>query len=80
MEKIIYKLKGKEYLLIDRIITSDDSYGLKQINKKLEKLGVIEQGIKSIDRGGFFSNAYVIVKLLVPIDKMKAFNTLWDNK
>lgn len=78
MDKLIYKINKKEYLLLERLITSDNEYRLARIEDKLNKLGIIQQGIKEISSGGFFTSGHAIIKLLVPVKKLIQFENLWE--
>lgn len=75
-DKLVYKIGGKEYLLVEYPITANDSRAKRErIDKKLTKLGVITQGIKEIKRG-WFGGGYVIIRLLVPVKKLKEYNKI----
>lgn len=64
-EKLTYKIKGKEYLLMEEVVTGGDS---DKLNKKVKKCKAIAQGVKEI-KTGFFSG-YAILKYLVPVDSL----------
>lgn len=75
-EKLVYKIGGKEYLLVEHLITAHTSMAERErIDKKLEKLGVISQGIKEIKKG-WLGGGYAIIKLLVPVKKLKEYNKI----
>jgi len=63
MAKITCKLNGIKYLLVECPITSDTS--VKKFEERCKKHECIMQGAK-IYKGGFFSNSYLIAKILVP--------------
>lgn len=71
MEQFIYELNGRKYLLVEIPIIESKK---DQTEAKLKKFECIYQGIKEINRGGFFSNAYMIIKVLVPEENVQAFN------
>lgn len=73
-EKIIHKINGKEYLLVEFIYT-ESSKNKKQM-KKLINLGGIYQGIKNIDRGSLLSNTFAIVKILIPTSKIEEYKKI----
>lgn len=69
--EIIVELNGKRYLLVEDIAMRSNEARLKA---KYKKYGCIYQGVKEINRGGFFSNPYVVAKILVPEENVIAFN------
>lgn len=71
MENITCELNGIKYLMVEYPITSSNKY---KIEARCKRHGVIMQGISKIDRGGFFSDGFVIIKLLVPEKNIIAWN------
>lgn len=71
-EKLIYKIGDREYLLMERIITSNMNPNWYE--PRLKKLGIIEQGLKEVHAGGFLSNSHAIGKFLVPLENIKKFS------
>lgn len=73
MEQLIYEIAGIKYLLVERQVT-------EQNRSKLEKIGeqynCIWQGIKEIKQGGFLSDGFAIVRILVPENNVIAFNSI----
>ena len=69
-EKLIYKINGKEYLLLDEFITS--SNGTRELDAKVKKVGGIVQGIKEV-KSGFFGGGYGIIRVLIPTDKLEEY-------
>lgn len=63
MENITCELNGIKYLLVEELITESN---VKKIERRCKRHECITQGVSKIDRGGFFSSAYMIVKILVP--------------
>lgn len=76
-EKLIYKINNKEYLLLECLITDEeDNY---RFNKAIRKIKAIEQGIKEISRSGILKKGYIIMKVLVPTNKMDEWYTAWED-
>jgi hypothetical protein len=71
MEQLIYELNGKKYLLVEILITEDNH---KKIDAICKQCNGIYQGIKEINRGGWFSSAYCVMKFLIPEDQIETFN------
>lgn len=69
-DQLIYNIKGKEYLLVEQLITSDSQDTLDE----LKKIGAIHQGVKEIHKSLFGSN-YAIVKYLIPTDKLDEYRS-----
>lgn len=69
---IIVELNGVKYLLVERLITRSN---IAKMDARRKRHGVIYQGIKKIDTGGFFTDVHVIATLLVPEKNVIA----WDN-
>ena len=63
-DKLIYNISGKEYLLVEHMITR--STDVDELNKTIKKFKAIEQGYGEIVNGGFVRNGHAIVKILVP--------------
>lgn len=72
MEQIIYELNSKKYLLVEIPIIINST--VKKEEAKYKKYGGIYQGVKEINRGGFFTNAYAVVKVLIPEINIEAWN------
>ena len=69
--QLIYKINGKEYLLIEFVLGNTNLYA--SLLKRLLKIDAIEQSLV-LSRGGFFGTTYIISKFLVPtknIDEYK---------
>lgn len=66
-EQITCELNGIKYLLVELPLTKkpDEKY-----LQELDKDGIIFQGIKQFDRGGLFTNPFLIIKVLVPENKV----------
>ena len=71
MENITCELNGIKYLLVEVPITESNA---KKIESRCKRHECIMQGVSKIDRGGFFSSAYMIVKILVPEKNVIAWN------
>ena len=63
MEQIQYEINGIKYLLIEEVLTASNS---AFIEGKMTKYECIGQGVKTYDKGGFLSSAFVVIKILVP--------------
>ncbi len=68
---IVVELNNKKYLLVEVLVTSGNS---KKLELQCKKYNCITQGIKEIKQGGWFSNAYVILKILVPEENIITWN------
>ena len=62
-EQLIYEIAGKRYILIE--VPFSDKL-LKKRDEMIKKFGLISQGIKEINRGGFFDNPFIIERLFLP--------------
>ena len=71
MEQLIYELNGKKYLLVEIPVTEKNS---KEIDAKYKRYNGIYQGVKEFNKGGWFSDAYCIIKVLIPESQIEAFN------
>jgi hypothetical protein len=71
MENITCELNGIKYLLVETPIVQSS---VDELKGKCKKHGAIYQGVSKIDRGGFFSSPYMIVKILVPEKNVIAWN------
>lgn len=69
--EILYEINGIKYVLIEIMFTSKN---VKRATELCEKYDAIYQGVSKIDRGGLFSNAYAVIKVLVPEQNIIAFN------
>jgi hypothetical protein len=72
MEQILYTIEGKNYLLVELQVTNNNK---AQFERAVQFCNCIFQGIKEYKAGGLFSNAYAIVKVLVPTDQIKVFQS-----
>lgn len=70
-EQLLFEINGRKYVLIEELFTSASH---KKMQAKYKKYECIEQGIKEINRGGFFQTAFAIIKVLVPEENISAFN------
>lgn len=68
---IIYELFGKKHLLVEVIFTTGTT---KRITAAMEKFNCIYQWVKEVHRGWFFSESYIIMKILVPEESIIGFN------
>jgi len=71
MEQLIYELNGKKYLLVEIPVTESNN---KKMDAKCKRYNGIFQGIKEVNKGGWFSSGYVIMKMLIPESQIEAFN------
>ena len=71
VEKLLYKIKGKEYLLMEDLVLADSIIDYK---KKVKKCRAIEQGIKELKKSGMFSSGYIVMKVLVPVNNINKWN------
>lgn len=71
-DQLIYEINGKKYILIEipKIIGH-----VREMNDLVKKYGMVFQGIKSIDRGSWFSPAIVIEKYFLPEENFIAYST-----
>lgn len=70
-DKLLYKIKGKEYLLMEELVLSDSIIDYK---KKVKKCKAIEQGIKELRKTGMFSSGYIVLTVLVPVENINKWN------
>lgn len=70
-QQLIHELNGKKYLLVEIPVTQKQS---SLLESKLKKFNCIYQGVKEINRGGLFSNPFMVIKVLVPEENVQAFN------
>jgi hypothetical protein len=71
MESLTCELNGIKYLLVQEIITDANK---ESKDEKFEKFECIFQGVYKIEKGGFFSDSYALVKILVPEKNVIAYN------
>ncbi len=71
MENILYEINGIKYVLVEQLLMERNQ---EKVNKILKKHECVLQGIKEINRGGWFENAYMVFKILVPEKNLIAFN------
>jgi hypothetical protein len=70
-EQLNYVVDGRKYLLMEAVVTSTSKVRIEDAIKKYQ---CIQQGIKTIDRGGFWSNAFAVIKVLVPEENALEFS------
>ncbi len=74
------EISGVKYIPTD-IITIQ---GCKKQNDKMKQackeLGAIHQRVKEINRGGFFSNAFIVSTVLVPESNVKKLNDIINDE
>ncbi|WP_438423125.1 hypothetical protein [Aquimarina macrocephali] len=73
---ITTELNGEKYLIVEILATRKTSE--KDLLAKLKRHNAIYQGIKEINTGGFWGNAYGVFRVLVPEQNVVAFNN--DNE
>ena len=71
MESITCELNGVKYLMVEVPIMESNA---KKIEHRCKRHECIMQGVSKIDRGGFFSSTFMIVKILVPEKNVIAWN------
>ena len=71
MEQLIYEINNKKYLLFEMLMTRSQEAKKEKLIKDCE--GII-QGLKEIKVGGLFSPTYVVIKVLIPEEFIKAFS------
>ena len=71
MEQLLYEINGIKYVLMEDFITTNNS---EEIKAKIKKHEGIQQGVKEISRGGFFSSPYLVIKVLIPEKNIIAWN------
>lgn len=72
-EQLIYEIAGEKYILIDIPIIEGHS---KKADELIKKYGLVYQGVKEINRGGFWSKAFTVQRFFLPeknFDKWKEF-------
>lgn len=74
-DKLIYKINGEEYLLMEILIASEEFNN--KLERNMKKFGVIEQGVKEVRRRGFISSGFIITKVLVPTNKIKQWEDVF---
>ena len=65
------ELNGVKYLIVEELATRKNE---KRLTDKAKKHGAIYQGIKELKTGGFWSETYAILKVLVPEKNIVAYN------
>lgn len=65
------ELNGTKYLLIEVFVVEKTT---EEIIARCKEYECILQGMRRIDRGGFLTDPYVIVKVLVPEKNVIAWN------
>lgn len=70
-KELLYKINNIEYLLVERLVTSANN---NQVQSACKKYDCIQQGIEEVGRGGWTSNPYTILAILVPISNIVEFN------
>lgn len=71
MEAITVELLGTKYLIVELPITSRNT---DEVMAKCKRHNAIYQGVKEINKGGLFSNTYMVIRVLVPESSVIAFN------
>ncbi len=69
---MIIELNGTKYLNVEVLVVSKTD-SLEVSNKIIECEGIV-QGIKELNRGGFFLNGYAIINVLIPEGNIHKFN------
>lgn len=69
-EQLIYEISGKRYVLIELPILASNENQMKAIAEKFE---MVYQGIKEINRGGFFGNSVVVERFFLPEENFNEF-------
>lgn len=70
-EQLIYEIAGKRYILIEVPFVEGH---VEKMKKFCDKYDMVFQGIKTIDRGGWFSKGVVVNKLLLPEERFEAYS------
>lgn len=70
-EQLIYEIAGKKYVMVD-VPFVEGSGG--KAEKIIKKHGLLYQGIKKIDRGGWWSSTVVIASCLCPEENFLSFS------
>lgn len=76
-DKIQFKIKGKEYLLMDTFFIPRDYKSNKELNI-LKSIGCIIRGIKDPKEPRLFNKAFCTLEVLVPVDKIDEFQKIRD--
>lgn len=64
-------LNGVKFLIVEELATRRTQ---EKLIAKAKRHGAIYQGIKEFSTGGFFSEPYGIIRVLVPEDKVYQYN------
>lgn len=62
-EQLIYEIAGEKYILIELPFTEGQG---KRADELVKKYGLVYQGIKEINRGGFWDKAIIIQRFFLP--------------
>ena len=73
--EITTELNGIKYLIVEELATRENE---KKLVAKAKKYGAIYQGIKELNKGGFWSDTYAVIKVLVPEKSVVAYNNEED--
>lgn len=71
MENLTCELNGIKYLLIKYPVLKSNK---KRFDELIRKYDCLIQGIDTIKIGGFFSQSYMLLNILVPEKNIIAFN------
>lgn len=71
-DKLIYKIRKKEYLLVVRSYNLQRNYDNE--HEKIVKLGGIEQSV--MINKNYLGGDVIIIKFLIPIDNLKQYNKI----
>ena len=71
--KLIYKINGKEYLLIECAYSG--KYRYKTERDEIIKIGGIEQGVGNVS-GGLFCPSYFVIRYLIPTNKLDKYHKI----
>lgn len=77
MEQLIYEINHKKYPLVEIPVTNSVKDKFEAETKKYK---CIVQGVKEINRGGWFDTPFVIVRVLVPEENIELFNGITYTK
>lgn len=69
--EITTELNGIKYLIVELLITSKTNED--RLMKELSGFGAIYQGVKEVDSGGFRSKPFMVLRVLVPENKVVDF-------
>lgn len=75
MDNITCELNGIKYLLIELFVSAPER---KKYEKLMKEFSGIYQGVKEINKGGLFTDGYLILKVLIPENKVVEFNKHWE--